>query len=93
MLYSGTLSLKHNPASIAGVARRLADQDDVRVVVVSEGVGAEWLKKVKVEQGLNNLLLFPFQPYDRFSEVLGAASVLLAIIEPDAGVFRSHRRC
>ena len=29
----------------------------------------------------------PFQPFDRLPEVQGAADVLVAILEPDAGVF------
>jgi glycosyltransferase involved in cell wall biosynthesis len=33
------------------------------------------------------LRLLPFQPFDRLPEVHGAADVLVAILEPDAGVF------
>jgi glycosyltransferase involved in cell wall biosynthesis len=87
VLYSGTLGLKHNPAGIAALARAFADRPDVVFVVVSEGPGAAWLGEAKRQGGLDNLLLLPFQPYARFSEVLAAASVVLAVIEPDAGVF------
>ena len=57
------------------------------VVVVSEGLGADWLAEHKAEAGLDNLFLLGFQPFERMSEVLASADVLLAILEADAGVF------
>jgi glycosyltransferase involved in cell wall biosynthesis len=87
LLYSGTLGLKHDPAGIAALARAMADRPEVRVVVVSEGVGADWLRRARAEGGLDNLVLLPFQPYARFSEVLASAAVVMAVIEPDAGIF------
>jgi len=87
VLYSGTLGLKHDPAGIAALAHACRDRPEVVVVVVSEGVGADWLAQAKAERGLDNLVLLPFQPYARLPEVLGAAAVVLAVIEPDAGIF------
>lgn len=87
VLYSGTLGLKHDPGGIAALAEACRARPDVRVVVVSEGVGADWLQRTKAERGLDNLVLLPFQPYARFSEVLASAAVVLAVIEPDAGIF------
>jgi glycosyltransferase involved in cell wall biosynthesis len=87
VLYSGTLGLKHNPGRIAALARTFAAREDVVFVVVSEGVGADWLKDAKRREQLDNLRLLPFQPYSRLSEVLASAAVLLAVIEPDAGIF------
>jgi colanic acid biosynthesis glycosyl transferase WcaI len=87
VLYSGTLGLKHDPAGIAGLARAFADRPDIVFVVVSQGPGADWLEAAKARGGLDNLRLLPFQPYNRFSEVLASAAVVLAVIEPDAGIF------
>jgi colanic acid biosynthesis glycosyl transferase WcaI len=89
LLYSGTLGLKHDPAGIAALARACRDRPEVRVVVVSEGVGADWLRDARQEAGggLDNLVLLPFQPYARLSEVLASAAVVLAVIEPEAGIF------
>jgi colanic acid biosynthesis glycosyl transferase WcaI len=85
LLYSGTLGLKHNPCYLAQLAVRLKDHDRARVVVVSEGPGAEWLK----EQALSipNLMVLPFQPYERFPEVLATADVLVALLEDSAGQY------
>src|SRR5262249_43029800 len=43
-LYSGTLGLKHNPDLLLRLAKRFAGRPEIRVVVVSEGLGADWLR-------------------------------------------------
>lgn len=87
LLYSGNLGMKHNPALLVRLARRFRDEPDVRLVVVSEGLGAEWLRERKAELGLDNLRILGFQPFERFPDVLASADVLVALLEPDAGVF------
>ena len=84
-LYGGTLGLKHNPALLLELADALRGDVDARVVVVSEGLGADWLR-ARVS-GRTNLLILPFQPFERLAEVIATGDVLLAILEPDAGVF------
>lgn len=86
-MYSGTLGLKHNPGLLLGIAERYRDDPAVRVVVVSEGLGATWLAERKRESGLDNLVLLPFQPFSRMPDMLAAADVLMAILEPEAGVY------
>ncbi len=86
-LYSGTLGMKHNPALLLALAERCADRPDIAIVVNSEGPGEEWLRREGAARGLGNLVMLPFQPYERFPEVLASADVLVAILEPDAGVF------
>lgn len=87
LLYTGTLGMKHNPDLLLRLAVHFRDRVDVRVVVVSHGLGADWLRERRAEKGLDNLLLFGFQPYDEMPDVLGTGDVLLAVLEPDAGVF------
>ncbi len=86
LLYSGTLGLKHNPQLFVELARSLPP-DGARLAVISEGPGADFLAQAKTTQGLEALHLLPFQPFDRFPEVMASADVLLAILEPEAGVF------
>jgi glycosyltransferase involved in cell wall biosynthesis len=57
------------------------------VVVISEGAGADFLAKAVDDERLSNLVLPPFQPYERLPEVLASADVLVAILEADAGTF------
>jgi len=82
-LYSGTLAMKHNPALLSA----LSEVGLARVVVIGAGEGAERLAREKGEGRWPHLALLPLQPFDRFSEVLGSADVLLAVLERDAGVF------
>ncbi|KMK63834.1 glycosyltransferase [Puniceibacterium sp. IMCC21224] len=82
-LYSGTLALKHNPELLAALARTAAPSETV--VVVSAGVGADRL--AAQAEALPALRLLPLQPFDALPDVLGAADVLLVVIERDAGAF------
>ena len=81
-LYSGTMGFKHDPALLTTLARA---RPDCKVVVASEGQGANWLAAEKTKGELDNLILLPFQPHERFPEMLAAADVLVAMIEVDAG--------
>jgi len=85
LLYSGTLGLKHDPDLLLQLARRLSRREEVRVVVISEGLGADWLRERA--GGLHNLVQLPFQPYERLPDVLASGDVLLVILEPDAGIY------
>lgn len=85
LIYAGTLGLKHDPGQLLALARRLKRRGDARLVVLSEGVGADYLRRHGGE--LESLRVFPFQAFDRFPEILASADVLVAILEPDAGIF------
>ena len=87
VLYAGTLGWKHNPALLEKLARALEGRPEVRVVVASEGLGAEWLCGRKREGGISNLILLPFQPEGAFAGMLASARILLAILESDASAY------
>jgi colanic acid biosynthesis glycosyl transferase WcaI len=87
VLYSGTLGLKHDPEAIVQLARRFTKEGDVEVVVVSEGLGADWLRRRREEERLLNLRLLPFQPYAVLPDVLASGDVLLTQLEANAGAF------
>lgn len=86
-LYAGTLAMKHNPDLLRRLAVRFRDDAGVRVVVISEGPGADWLRERKGAEKLGNLELLPFQPFEDMPDALAAADVLVAVLEADAGVF------
>lgn len=86
-VYSGTLGMKHNPELLVQVAARFSRTRNVKVLVVSEGPGANYIKGRASELGLDNLSVLPFQQYEELPNVLASADVLLAILEPEAGVF------
>lgn len=87
-VYSGALGLKHNPKLLWDLAESLDSRgESYQLVVISEGYGADWLARKLKERPLSCLTLLPFQPFDLLPEVLAAADVLLAILEPEAGEF------
>lgn len=83
-LYTGTLGLKHRPELLHQLAEHRPDAD---VVVISEGMGEQRLREMLADRPLPNLRLLPFQPMERYPEILGAADVLVALLEPTAGTF------
>ncbi len=86
-LYAGTLGLKHNPELILKLALHFKKNDKIRVIVMSEGMGMNWLREKKAHMRIDNLILKDFQPYELLPSVLASADVLLAVLEPDAGIF------
>jgi colanic acid biosynthesis glycosyl transferase WcaI len=87
IIYTGTLGLKHNPGLLFDLAVALKDLSQVRIIVVSEGLGADFLKKKQEEYKLNNLMVLDFQPFELMPEIMGAADLLIAILDNEAGVF------
>ena len=80
VLYAGTLGLKHNPDVLYALAQRLRDDAHARVVVISEGLGADRLRQLLAADDPKNLVLLGFQPYERMPEVLAAADLLVALL-------------
>jgi putative colanic acid biosynthesis glycosyltransferase WcaI len=87
VLYSGTLGHKHDPRLLLETAERLRGRPEVRVVVVSEGPGVDWLASEARARDLRNLAVFPFQPFNMLSNVLASADIVVAMLESDAGIF------
>jgi putative colanic acid biosynthesis glycosyltransferase WcaI len=84
-LYTGTLGLKHRPEMLYHLAEQHVDDADV--VVITEGLGEARLRAMLRVQPLPNLRVLPFQPIGRYPDILGAADVLVALLEPTAGTF------
>ena len=80
-LYSGTLGMKHRPEllwELAGVGR---------TVVVSEGIGRDYLdRQLRREPGVR-LQTLNLQPYEKVPEALSSADVLVAIIDAESSRF------
>ena len=82
-LYSGSLGKKHSAQLLVDLADEFIDDPDVRIVVVAEGAGVATLES----SSRHNLDVLPFQPFGRLADVMGTASVLVALLEPSAGGF------
>jgi colanic acid biosynthesis glycosyl transferase WcaI len=86
-MYSGTLGMKHRPELLLSLAKYLETTREALLIVNAEGVGAEWLRQQTGDLSPDVFRLQPFQPYDRLSEVMGTADVLIALLDSDAGKF------
>jgi glycosyltransferase involved in cell wall biosynthesis len=87
ILYSGTIGLKHDPMKLVALAEEFRADPSVVIVVVAAGTGVAALQTAKQERNLDNLMLLGLQAFKDLPEVMGAADVLAAMIEPDAGQF------
>lgn len=86
-LYSGTIGMKHNPAMLLELARHFRDNPSIVVVVVSEGLGADWLSRESASADLTNLRILPYQSFADLPLVLASGDVLVGILEEEAGGF------
>jgi glycosyltransferase involved in cell wall biosynthesis len=86
-MYSGTLGMKHNPELLLHLAMHFQERKDVVTVVIAQGVGADWLRKNAHQIRPGALVLLPFQPYERLSEVLASSDVLITLLDQDCGAF------
>ncbi|MEZ0359001.1 glycosyltransferase family 4 protein [Mycobacterium sp. SA01] len=88
LLYAGTLGRKHNPALLVDLLEKVrAGGVDARLIVASEGEGADLIRGRIDEFPPGALRVIPFQPADQFPDMLGAGDVLVAILEPGASKF------
>ena len=88
LTYAGTLGKKHNPQLLVDLSTQLDEQGlDAELVVVSEGEGADWIKKQVGTLSARRIHVLPFQPMEEMSDVLGSSDVLVAILEPEASKF------
>lgn len=83
LVYTGTLGYKHNPDLLL----QLAEKTNALVSVYSEGTAATNLAKKAAARGVSNLRVYPWVPFEELPAVLASADILVALIEPDAGVY------
>lgn len=86
-MYSGTLGMKHRPELLLSLAKHLASSGEATLIVNSVGVGADWLREQTKDIPPDVFRLQSFQPYERLSEVMGSADVLITLLDSEAGKF------
>jgi len=85
-LYSGTLSMKHDPKILADLAIHIAGRNGL-VLVRSQGMGADWLREAKAKRNIDNLLVEGFGPFNETPIAFGSADVLVGLLEREASEF------
>lgn len=86
-LYTGSLTLSQHPQLLLDLAERTRRDPQVRVVVLSQGPGADWLAAQQKTRQLPNLLLLPYQNFDQMPQVLASSAVLLTLLADTAETF------
>ncbi len=77
-LYAGALGMRHDMHLLADLAAAIPA---ATVMAVTDRDGARILPAEAQRRGLANLRVLPIQAYARLPEVLGAADVLVALLE------------
>lgn len=83
-IYSGTLGYKHNPHWLLALARTFPEAE---ICVTSQGEVADGVAQQARDEGLTNLAVKPWVPFADLPALLGGADVVVAFIEPEAGVY------
>ncbi len=84
--YSGNIGHSQNMRMLLDVAKGLANElPDVRFVLFGEGAACEELSKAIAEEKIENVLMFPFQPYEDIAHVFSFGDVGLIISKPGIG--------
>ena len=85
-LYAGTMGLKHNPKLLIDFCDLMLSYDPkLKLVVVSEGLGREYLERS--ENSRPNLILRNFLPLDELKIALSHSLATLTILEDTASEY------
>jgi len=85
-MYSGTLSLKHDPQLLVNLALATRDRGHI-VLIRTQGEAAQWVREQAKVHSLSNLIVQPFGPLEETAHAFASADVLVAILEPEASHF------
>ena len=93
--YNGNIGLTQNMDMLLEVARELKptpnpslkgrEMRDIHFVLVGEGAYKAQVEKMIKEQGITNVTMLPFQPYEDISHVFSLGDVSLVISKPGVG--------
>ena len=86
-MFCGTLGMKHRPELLLQLARHLDATREAVLIVNAAGAGAAWLREQTKDLDPEAFRLQPFQPYERLSEVMAFADVLIALLDFQCGKF------
>ncbi|MFV0524005.1 MAG: glycosyltransferase [Acidimicrobiales bacterium] len=85
-VYTGPLGFEHRPELLVALGEELAAVDPgAQVVVAASGPGASRLAEILARRPqLDNLVLMPTPRFRELPDVLGAADVLVTLLDPEA---------
>jgi len=84
-LFAGTIGLVSGAQVLVEVAELLADDPDVIMLFVGQGLAKDEAQRAAEQTGLENMLFLDFQPREHLSEVQATADVSLVTLLPGKG--------
>jgi colanic acid biosynthesis glycosyl transferase WcaI len=84
VLYSGAIGEKQGLESILQAAQALKEDRHLKFLICGSGPYKERLVMQAAEMGLENVIFFPLQPFERFNHFLNMADVHLVIQKANA---------
>lgn len=82
-MWTGSMGLKHSPEHFIDLSYHFKENENVKIVVVSESDGAKWLNKKKEELSINNLDILPYQDFNDVPDMMATADCLICLVAND----------
>lgn len=86
VMYAGNIGLTSCLEDALDAAELLRKQENIQFVIIGEGVKKEALQTAAQERALSNILFLPYQPRNKFPEMLAAADVGLVTLNSGAAL-------
>ena len=83
--YSGNVGMTQNMDMLLDVAKALMEDSRIGFIIVGDGAYKKQVEERISEEGITNVTLIPFQPYDRISEVFSLGDCGLIISKKGVG--------
>lgn len=83
VMYSGNLGNTHRMDVLVDVAKNFND-GDVVFVLIGEGGKKKVIEQRIQDEGVNNVLLLPYQPYEFLSHSLSAADIAVVTLDTES---------
>ena len=84
--YSGNIGHSQNLELLLEAAKRLKDElPDMHFVLIGEGAAKAELEKTVADEGIDNVIILPFQPYEEIAHVFSLGDAGLIISKPGIG--------
>lgn len=84
--YSGNIGHSQNLELLVDTAKSIKEElPDVVFILIGEGVAKEQLEESVKENGLDNIVILPFQPYEDIAHVFSLGDIGLIISKPGIG--------
>lgn len=83
--YCGNIGLTQNLSMLLDVAKMLEQHDAIHFVLIGNGSYCQQLEQMIEAQGVENVTLLPFQPYEDIAHVFSLGDASLVISKPGTG--------